>query len=230
MRSITMKAMSNGRLRMRAKLARATGYFALALGVFWFFGRQGPQVWEQYVVQHSWPVATAVVQGFSPHSRTDLEKRQNSYVPVYWMEFTVALDLPSQKCPSPMRRTIGGVVQCVGTYKTVWTDSQQENWRWGSSHPVLSRVQVHYDPSGKSGSMVFFAGEALKNTYPWNDIAGVAFTFMLAILCFISARSDVAEAERLESEYGEEADIPDDCDGSALFGDNNGRAATKFPS
>ena len=105
-----------------------------------------------------------------------------------------------------MRRPLAGVVQCIGIYNTLWTDSEQQNWRWGSKHPVLSTVQVHYDPTGRSGSTVFFAGEAVEDTYPWKDAAGAAFVLLISLFCFISARSDLAKAERGEFEFGDDVE------------------------
>jgi hypothetical protein len=131
------------------------------------------------------------------------------------MEFTVALDLSPQKCPSSMRRTVRGVVQCLGIYNTRWTDSEQLNWQWGSKHRLLSTVQVHYDPTGKSGSTVFFVGEPINDAYPWTDIAGCGFLLFLSFLCFMAARSNLRKAEQWESDSGDKADSPDGRDDSA---------------
>jgi hypothetical protein len=160
--------------------------------------RQGPRVWQQCITEQRWPVASAVIRDFTPHSRTDLAKRNNSYVPVYWMKFTVALDVSPQKCPSSMRRSIRGAVECVGIYETVWSTSEERNWQWGSKHQLLSTVQVRYDPTGNSGATVFCVGEPLRDGHAWTDIAGLCFMLALSLVCFISAKAEITKADRWE--------------------------------
>lgn len=179
------------------------GYICLVLGIFWALGRQ-PRPSEQFRANHGWPVASAVVKSLSQRSRMDVERKHKSSVPVYGMEFTVLLDLPLEQCPPPMRTTFRGVAGCFGTYNTVWTDSAKENWEWGSRHPVLSTVQVHYDPTGKSGSVVFFAGEPWADAYPWREYIFGLFMVFMSFLCFLAARSATAKAEMGESGFPEE--------------------------
>ena len=211
--------MRAARLRVKAKLCRLGGYFCLVGTVFCFTNGEGPRIWQQYHATHSWPAMSAVVKKFTQHSRTDIEKRNGFYVPLYWMEFKVALNLSPEQCPPTMRRSMSGVPQCIGIYNTVWTDSAKENWRWGSRHHILSTVQVHYDPTGKSGSEVFFAGESTRDIYPWGYIGRGLFALFLSVLCVLCARSAISKAQRWESEFPDQRAGYEDQDGA-----DNGKA------
>lgn len=190
--------MRTERLRARAKFCRYGGYFVLLAGIVATVEGPAPAIHQLYSAKR-WPVASAIVKQFSQHTRVDTYRQENGFHPkVYWMEFHVELDVPAAQCPPPMRAHTKDGDACIGLYSTRETDSPAAAWRWGSRHPILSTVPVHYDPSGAAGNSVVFVGESAKNTYPWREIGVAAAIFAFAVLLFIVAARTNAKADKWE--------------------------------
>jgi hypothetical protein len=187
----------SGRLHTRAKLCRFGAYFACAFTLIWCAAGPLPLVYQQYRAEHEWPMAEAKVKSFHQQSRTIHPDRGWSYR-VYWMEFLVTLDLPISECPGPMRTSDHGSALCAGTYRSMETKSAADAWKWGSRHPILSSVKVHYSPKGEAGNRVFFAGEPASRTYPWKEIFGVFVMMLITGLLFAVAAKQEKRADRLE--------------------------------
>lgn len=188
--------MRTERLRARAKFCRFAGYCLLLAGVIATVEGPAPVIHQLYSANR-WPAASAVVKHFSQHSRVDMYRERNGFHPkVYWMEFQLALGLPAAQCPPPMRARTNDGDACIGLYTTLEADSPATAWRWGSRHPILSTVQVRYDPSGAAGNRVFFIGEPIKHIYPWRQIAVAAAIFSFAVFLFVVAARTNAKADK----------------------------------
>jgi len=191
--------MRSGRLRVQAKLTRFSGYFVIVVALTFALQGPVPVIHHIYEANLHWPVTSAVVKKLTLQSRVDMNRRRRGFHPtVYWMEFSVALDLSIAQCPAAMRVGSSGVDQCIGVYTTLETESHDDALRWGLRHRILSAVQVHYDPAGSFGNRVFFIGESIKNTYPWNEIAEMNGIFAFAALLFVLAGRTNAKASKWE--------------------------------
>jgi hypothetical protein len=158
----------SGRLHTKAKLCRYAAYFASVITLISGMSGPLPLVYQQYRAEHQWPIASATVKSFRQPLQTVHPSRGSSYA-VYWMEFLVIVDLPISDCPRPMPTVANGSGLCAGIYRTIGTKSSADAWQWGSRHPILSRVQVHYDPNGGLGNRVFFAANLPTASIPGRE-------------------------------------------------------------
>lgn len=176
----------------QAKALRAGGYLALVVAflsaINWIL-----VIREYYVMEHQWPAASATVYSMREDSRvvTPPSSRLHSYY-VYWVEYTVVLDLPQSQCPGSMVPLTSAEPQCTAEVKTPETKSRADTVDWFNRHPRNSRLIVHYD--AQSGRMML-GGESVFDIYPWGKIAITAVAFVIAALMLIAGRSQTARPE-----------------------------------
>jgi len=161
--------------QQQAQGLRLGGYFALFVAavssINWLM-----IVHDDYVMEHQWPAASGIVYSATERSREVIPPSISSpHYEVYWIEFTVILDLLVSQCPGTVL-DLEGQQRCTGEAKTPPERSPIAAEQWSIRHPRGSKVVVHYDT--QSDRMVL-GGESIFMVYPWRKIA---ITFIIALV------------------------------------------------
>jgi hypothetical protein len=181
--------MSSSITPQQATGLRAAGYLAFLIGLLSALGWMNV-IWQDYVMEHQWPAASATVYSIREDSREvkPSSTRQRNFQ-VFWMEFLVVLDIPQGQCPGSMVPLTTQEAQCTGTVKTPEVKSRADAVEWIRRHPQGSKVIVHYDTQSER---MTFGGESIFNIYPWNKITFTAVILIGAALMIKAGRRQSA--------------------------------------